>query len=392
MASLDQSTAIAPIKPEAAPPSLQTVADVGLVATLPDPRTQARAHLVWATAMSATLLFTLLLLKWLPPVGWPLVIAVIGAYLLDPLVTLMARRGVSRSITSVVLIGAGLLLVGGLVTLGLPRVLQQAENLPHQIRSGMDILLAKLANIDRKNIPGDFEHLLVLARDHVPDILSGVLPNAGTLVSTLVGSSLSAVSWMLSSLVVPVVGYYLLKGWPRVVSHVNLLIPTRQRPLIREHMKEVDLVLNGFIRGQLTMAVVLATIYTGGMTLAGLKLAVVIGVITGFGNLVPYVGTATGLSLAVISCLVDFGVDYHLAVVVLVFIAIVATDSILITPRIVGDRVGLSPASVIISVLTCGTVFGFGGVLLAVPTVAILKIVGRVVMSVYKESRVYREG
>jgi predicted PurR-regulated permease PerM len=192
--------------------------------------------------------------------------------------------------------------------------------------------------------------------------------------------------------VIPVVGFYLLKGWPNVVRGADELVPARQRPFVRERMAEIDRMLGGFIRGQLTMAAVLSALYSIVLSVIGLKLAVVVGLVTGFGNLVPYVGTATGLALATGFCLVDFGVDYHLALVVVTFVALVATDGVFITPRIVGNKVGLSPAAVIVAVLACGSLFGFAGVLLAVPSAAILKVVGRVAVDVYRQSRLFREG
>jgi predicted PurR-regulated permease PerM len=391
MATLDAGTSVA-----AEPNVSEATGAAAKVVELPSSDAHAavrtRAHLTWAAATSAVLLFALLLLRWLPSVGWPVVLAFIGAYLFDPVVTWIARRGVQRTIASGVLVAFGGVFVAGVVVLAVPTLLSQAAKLPHFITSAIDIVLARMSTLGNKALPEDFEALLQMAREHVPDILTNVLPSAGGMVAALVGGSLSALSVLLSAVVVPVVGFFLMNGWPEFLVSVETLVPGRQRPFFRERMKEVDRVLNGFIRGQLTMAAVLATLYGAGLSVVGLKLAFVVGLVTGFGNIVPYVGTACGLLLAVISCIVDFGVDYHLPVTILVFSTILILDSVFITPKIVGNRVGLSPAAVIVAVLACGSLFGFGGVLLAVPTVATLKIVMRVMGEAWRESQYYKEG
>lgn len=352
----------------------------------------ARASRNWAIATCTLLLSTLLLLRFLPAVAWPVVIAAIGAYLTDPIVVWMARHGLSRTAAAGLLIGLGGVIVGAVGWTVLPRLVNQAANLPAHTAAATDLLLARLAVLGNSAIPEDFEHLLKLARDHVPELFSKILPSAGGVVTTVVGGSLSVVSWVVGAFIVPVVGFYLLKDWPEVVSTTASLVPSKQRPVFKERMQEIDRVLNGFIRGQLTMAMVLSILYSAGMSLVGLKLGIVVGLVTGFGNLIPYVGTSCGVLVAVVSCLVDFGVDYHLALVLGMFGAIVIADSVFITPRIVGNRVGLSPAAVIVAVMTCGSLFGFGGVLLAVPATAILKVVIRVLTQLYRDSRMYREG
>lgn len=324
--------------------------------------------------------------------GWPLVIASIGAYLFDPVVVWVAARGLSRTAATAVLFAAGFL-VSGLATLVLaPLVVAQVAKVPSYLAVTFESAVPRIEQALGGPLPSDVRTLAALASTHLEQILTRVLPTAGSLVGTVVGGSLSLLSFVLGALVIPVVGFFLLRGWPNVLAGANLLVPPRQRPFVRARMAEIDGKLGGFIRGQLTMAMVLASLYSGALSLIGLKLAVVVGLATGIGNLVPYVGTATGLLLATAFCLIDFGADYHLALVAGTFALLVAADGVFITPRIVGNRVGLSPAAVIVAVLTCGSLFGFAGVLLAVPSAAILKVVAQVAVDVYRQSRHYREG
>jgi predicted PurR-regulated permease PerM len=217
-----------------------------------------------------------------------------------------------------------------------------------------------------------------------------VLLTAGNVLGMVVGGSLSVLSFVLAALVVPVVGFYLQRDWPELLVAADSLVPPRLRPTVRLRMGEIDRKLAGFVRGQLTMAAVLATLYSAALSAIGLKLAIVVGLVTGFGNLVPYVGTGTGIALASAFCVVDFGVDWHLGAVVATYVGLVASDSVFITPRIVGDKVGLSPAAVIVAVLACGSLFGFAGVLLAVPCAAVLKGVGGVAVEAWRQTRIYR--
>jgi predicted PurR-regulated permease PerM len=228
-----------------------------------------------------------------------------------------------------------------------------------------------------------------LTGTNVGQLVARALPTAGSLVGTVVGGSLSALSFVGGALVVPVVGFSLLRSWPRLGAFARSLVPPAYREVMRGRTGELDRMLSGFVRGQLTMAAVLSVLYSGALSLVGVKLAVVVGLVTGIGNLVPYLGTVTGLTLAVVSCLVDFGPDIHSLLVVGAFGAIATADSLVLTPRIVGDRVGLPPAAVIVAVVVSGTLFGFAGVLLAVPLAAFLKLAGGVLVEAWRQSERY---
>jgi predicted PurR-regulated permease PerM len=358
---------------------------------------EVRAHVVWAACTVVGILAFLAVLRGIPTVGWPLLLATIAAYLLDPVVGWLARRRLSRTVATGLLVALGIWFTLMLLAIGLPKALDQIYKLPAYTWAGTAALLDHLDQLfptllRDTSLPRDLAQLKVYLQEHLRDIVTEILPGAGSVVGTIVGGSLQAVSFVLGALVVPVVTFFLLRGWPSLIAEVDSLIPSRQRPFVRARMKDIDRVLGGFVRGQLTMAAVLSFLYSTALTVIGLKLAVVVGLVTGFGNLVPYVGTATGLLLSVGFCLVDFGVDHHLVFIVVTFAALVATDSIFITPRVVGGRVGLSPAAVIVAVLTFGALFSFAGVLLAVPSTAVLKVVGRTLMDTWRRSRTYQEG
>jgi predicted PurR-regulated permease PerM len=321
-----------------------------------------------------------------PSVGWPLLLAGASAYLLDPLVTRLARLGLSRT-TAAVLLYVGLLFVAGLALLLLvPMLVTQLMRLPayvaHLVEEASPWFEAHLGHA----LPSDARTVADLTGTSLGQLVARALPTAGSFIGTLVGGSLSALAFLGGALVVPVVGFTLLQYWPQLGAFARSLVPPDHRDVFGERTRALDRMLSGFIRGQLTMAAVLSVLYSGALSLVGVKLAVVVGLVTGIGNLVPYLGTVIGLTLAIVSCLVDFGPDVHSVLVVGAFGAIATADSLVLTPRIVGDRVGLPPAAVIVAVLVAGTLFGFAGVLLAVPLAAFFKLAGGVLAEAWRQS------
>lgn len=326
-------------------------------------------------------------------------IATGGAYLVNPLVERLTRRGLSRtSATALLLGGAGVTSTSALFVV-VPLLLEQAKRVPEYIDRAQQTLVPLVERVAQQRLPHTLAELTELAGSHAQEIAAQVLPKAGSMVggawgvvSAIVGGSLSALSFVLGAFVIPVVGFYVLRDWPGIVSGCQSLVPARHLPTVRRRMDEIDLKLSSFVRGQLTMAAVLSALYSIVLSVIGLKLAVVVGLVTGIGNLVPYVGVGTGMLLASVFCVVDFGFDYHLVLVLGAFATLLAADGVFITPRIVGDKVGLSPAAVIVSVMACGAVFGFAGVLFAVPCAAVAKGVAGISVEAWKQSRTYRAG
>lgn len=336
---------------------------------------------------AAVLLLLFVALRFLPGVAWPVLLATASAYLLDPLVTRMARTGLGRTrSTALLYVVFGVLAVVLAVLLG-PRLAVQAARLPEYLFELGTGLLKRL-ELAGVAVPADWHALGAMVTADT-GLLSGMLPSAGRIIGSVLGGSFSLLSVLLPALVVPMVGFSMLRGWPDRVRQVRSLVPPAHRAVWDRHMRAVDVTLAGFVRGQLTMAAVLSFLYSTVLSLVGLKLAVVVGLVTGLGNLVPYVGTALGLLLSTAFCIFDFGVDYHLAMVIGAFALLLALDSVFITPRIVGNRVGLSPSAVILSVMLCGALFGFAGVLLAVPTAAVLRRVLVVATEAYRQSRLF---
>lgn len=348
-----------------------------------------QANVLWSAGISLALAVTLSGLRFLPSVAWPLLLAAGFAYLCDPLVGALAKRGLSRTWATTALLGGGaLVVVAGLLAL-VPLLLSQARSVPGYLRSAFDILAPRIEALTGVAMPDSLRELAHLGQNHIQELVTQVLPGAGSAFGKLVGGSLSVASFLVAALIVPVVGFFLLRSWPRTIERAQSLVPPRYRETVTGRMLAVDRMLGGYIRGQFTLSSVLSVLYAVALSAIGLKLALVVGLVTGFGNLVPYVGTSIGVALAVGFTLVDFGFDHHLLLVIGTYVVLGVSEGVFISPRIVGDRVGLSPASVIVAVMACGALFGFAGVLLAVPVAAVLKLVLGVGEQAWRQSHAF---
>jgi predicted PurR-regulated permease PerM len=212
-------------------------------------------------------------------------------------------------------------------------------------------------------------------------LLSGVRAGSGILVALLVNVAL-----------IPVVMFYLLRDWPTLFARLEDLVPLRWQPKTREVARQIDSVLAEFLRGQLMVMAVLAVYYAVALSIAGLDRAIAIGVLTGLLVFIPYVGFGLGLVLGIIAALLQWhGLGPFLAVVAVYGIGQLLENYVLV-PYLVGDRIGLHPVAVIFALLAFGELFGFAGVLLALPLSAALLVALRHVRAAYVDSPVYREG
>jgi predicted PurR-regulated permease PerM len=190
----------------------------------------------------------------------------------------------------------------------------------------------------------------------------------------------------------PIFTFYLLSEWDRMVDFVAALVPLRLRPRVNRLARDVDERLAAFVRGQLTVCVVLAVLYSLGLLLADVDMALGIGLLSGALFVVPYLGTIVGIALASVLCLMKFGIDIHLLYVALAFGIPQFIESWYLTPKVVGDKVGLHPLIVMIALLAGGGLAGIWGMLLAIPLTAVLDVLAREGLTMYRDSSVFHGG
>lgn len=322
-----------------------------------------------AAALASALLYVL------APVLTPFVIAALLAYVFNPLVTRLEDWRVPRTLSVLLLF---VLLAVLLTLLGLwlmPRVQQEisafAARLPDYLDSLQNRLLPWLQSLlGAQTALLDLDVLKQQFLAHWQEVGSA----AGEALASLSRSGLRVAGWLANLVLVPVAAFYLLRDWNRIVVNVHALFPARLRARVGQLARETDEVLGAFLRGQLSVMLALAIIYSAGLWLIGLDLALPIGLVSGLVSFVPYLGFIVGLASASIAAFFQFPDVAMVAWVPVVFVVGQVFDGMLLTPNLVGERIGLHPVAVIFAVLAGGQLFGFFGVLLALPAAAVILV------------------
>jgi predicted PurR-regulated permease PerM len=330
------------------------------------------------------------LLIWLlAPVLMPFAIAAMLAYLSDPLADRLERFGVGRTLAvSIVFVLLILLIVAAMLLL-IPLIARQIENLvqnfPRYVEWGKDTavpwLQAKL-HLDPKAF--DTDRLVDQIKEHIGSI--------GTVIGTISRSGLGVVAWLTNVVLIPVVWFYLLRDWDRLVAWIDRMLPRSVEPTVAHLARESDVVLGAFVRGQLLVMLALAIYYGVALTLVGISVGPLIGMVAGLLSFVPYLGFITGFVAAIIASLVQHGDWMHLLIVVGVFVVGQLLEGYVLVPRLVGEKIGLHPVAVIFAVLAGGYLFGFLGVLIALPAASVILVLLRYLAQRYRQSHLYTEG
>ncbi len=331
-----------------------------------------------------------LLLYYLSPVLTPFLMSAALAYLGDPLVDRLERRGYTRGL-AVALVFTAMLLAGLLALIvGLPALWSQMQALLETLPAVLDwvqtiVLPNLLPLLGGAEVTLDREGLRALVAQHWQEV-GGAL---GGVLRQITASWQVLLTFFAYVTLVPVVTFYLLRDWDLLVRQVRELLPRRIEPRIVGLVSECDQVLAEFLRGQLLVMLALAGIYSVGLLLCGLKLALIVGVIAGMVSFVPYLGFIVGVALAGMAALAQFHDLVHLFWVLVVFAVGQALESLWLSPWLVGDRIGLHPVAVIFAVLAGGQLFGFFGVLLALPMAAVVVVLLRHTHDAYRSSTLY---
>jgi predicted PurR-regulated permease PerM len=388
------------ILPEMKKPRPQTAGDAAVepppalaeppAAPLPaQPRRVLTArNYVWI-AGAAVVIF--LGLRYLGPVLTPFLIGAILAYLGTPIVTWAERLRIPRGLaTTVVVLLFGIVLLALFLVL-IPLVQSEltlaAQRIPDLVSAGMARLSPWLTEQLGLTIALDMASLKALVAQNMDDARDISL----SLLSGLKTGSLIVVSILVNLALIPVVMFYLLRDWDMIWERLSMLVPRHWLPKTRAIAGDIDRVLAEFLRGQIMVMIVLAVYYAIALTVAGLDKAIAIGVLTGLLVFIPYVGFGLGLTLGVLAALLQWnGWPGFIAVLAVYGIGQLIEAYVLI-PYLVGDRIGLHPLAVIFALLAFGQLFGFAGVLLALPASAALLVGLRHLRMAYFASPVYGE-
>ena len=330
----------------------------------------------------------------LAPILSPFVFAALLGWLGDPMVDRLEAKGFKRNNAVILVFSAmTLVLVIALIVL-VPLLEQQIVTLVESLPNYRDWLVGTaLPWVEQRTglqIVSwlDPERLIQLVREH--------WESAGGIAATALGyvsrSGFALLGWIANIVLLPVLAFFFLRDWNLLVERVGLLVPRDHYETVARLTRESDAVLGGFLRGQLLVMLILGVLYAVGLSLVGLNLGILIGVIAGLLTFVPYLGPAAIVVFGGTAALVQFGDWQHLAGVAVVFTIGQVIESYWLTPKLVGDRIGLHPMAVIFAVMAGGSLFGFLGMFLAVPTTAALSVFWGDLRAAYLRSDFFRRG
>ncbi|NIQ01470.1 MAG: AI-2E family transporter [Nitrospinaceae bacterium] len=334
----------------------------------------------------------LILLYFVRRVMTPFFIAFALAYLLDPLVDRLEKWKLSRTMGVILLLILFFLitLAGTAILVPLFRVQAEhlAHNLPHYLTTLQDWARPLLQNIEWLE-PGKIQEAMNEVMKKLGQLPVQLLGNLTEFLWSSLSSLFNAVLVAVNLFIIPVAMFYLLRDFDHINQKIANLVPPRLRESFVDMFREIDRVLSKFVRGQLMVATLMAALYSIGLFLCGTPMSLLLGVLAGYANLVPYLGLVFGFIPAALLTFLHFQEFGPILGVVAVFGVVQMLEGMVITPRVVGDQVGLHPVAIMLAVLIGAELFGLMGVFLAVPVAAVINVLMRRGVGWYKKSPAY---
>ena len=348
---------------------------------------QQRQVLFWS---AITILFVLAILV-LQEILLPFVAGLVLAYALNPLADALERTGISR-------LGAAALTVALLVVVFIivlvilvPLLLQQAQQIVASLPADLESIRPQLEAWAKQRLGDNFGQLHQAVEQGISELSKNWTGIAGSVAHGVWDRGWAIIDFLAVLLITPIVVFYLLVDWPAMISRLGEMLPRDHENTVRAVVTDIDSALSAFIRGQGLVCLTLGTLYTVGLSLIGLEYGLLVGIFTGVMTFVPVVGSVLGLITASILAIVQSWPDLTLLFMVIgIFAAGQALDASFLTPRIVGPKVGLHPVGLIFALFVFSYLFGFVGVLVAVPLAAAIGVLIRFALSLYLKSPIYR--
>jgi len=325
----------------------------------------------------------------LSPVLMPFFLSALLAYLADPIVDKLEAKKLSRTLSVSIVFAVLFLVILLLLLVILPLLSAQIGALFQRLPDYLSVFQSTAVPwLNSIGLPVDSFDINTL-KQALTKYWSEVGQVAGGVFSYMTSSGVAVLQWLANLVLVPVVTFYLLRDWDLIVARFRELLPRRHAAKFIELTLECDDMLAAFMRGQLMVMFALSTIYTIGLSMIGLELSLLVGIVAGVVSFVPYLGLIVGIGLAGTAAFFQFHEWLPIIMVILVFGVAQVVEGVVLTPRFVGERIGLHPVAVIFSVLAGGQLFGFAGVLLALPAAAVIMVLLRYAHRRYLTSQIY---
>ncbi len=336
-------------------------------------------------------LFVLIFCLWLfSDILLPFIAGMILAHFLDPIADWLEEKGASRLLATVLILGVSLLLLTLLLLLLVPVLIDQVSNfitnLPDNIKALQALFNEMAPNWLKQALATQTSEL----SGNAGEITTKIAGWAGTVITSLLSGGIALVNIVSLMVVTPIVAFYLLLDWDRMIEKIDGWLPRDYRDQIREIATDINNVMAGFIRGQGTVCMILGIFYAITLIGVGLKFGLLIGLAAGFLSFIPYVGSIIGGVLSIGMALIQFWPDWTLIlIVVAIFVVGQFMEGNFLSPNLVGGSIGLHPVWLMFALFAFGYLFGFVGLLLAVPMAAIVGVLTRFALKQYLSSKLY---
>ena len=319
----------------------------------------------------------------------PFVVAMIVAYFLDPAADKLEDVGFSRSMATLTITSIFFLIVISVVVLIAPvlydQLLSMLKQIPSYISMFNEKLLPKFSILLEQIDPNAIEK----AQESVSEVSKIIFSFITKLIGNIWSSGLAVVNILSLLFVTPIVTFYMLRDWDKLVIKVRGWLPSDNKRVIIQQAKEVDKTLSGYIRGQTNVCLLLGAFYGIGLSLVGLDFGLFIGLATGILSFIPYVGLLFGFVLGMVIAILQFGNAVDVSIVASIFVIGQVVEGNFITPKLVGDKVGLHPVWIIFGMMAGASMFGFLGILVAIPVTAVIGVFVRFFLAQYLKSSFY---
>lgn len=327
----------------------------------------------------------------------PFVLGIFIAYFLSPVADRIQRIGASRGVASFIVLGLFFTGLTLLLLLVVPVVASQLSGLLAALPGYLNDFLARYEPVMQQWLGLEISEDAGLQQNLQSNIQSTLTGHSGTMLRLAAGfvaglfqSGMAIINFFSLILVTPIVAFYLLHDWHRIIHRTDALLPRQHVHTIREQIRIIDRTLSGFVRGQLNVCLLLGTFYALGLSLVGLRFGIIIGLATGLLVIIPYVGMFFGMAVGLGVAFFQFDDTHKLLMVLGVFVLGQIIEGNFITPKLVGEKVGLHPVWIIFGMLSGAALFGFVGVLLAVPVTAVIGVLIRFAAQKYLHSSYYQ--
>jgi len=346
-----------------------------------------RRWLFWLAIILTILVFLFLIRSIL----LPFVLGIFTAYFLDPAADKLEKWGLSRGLSTLLITAGFFVSMVMLSILIVPVITSQLSGLIMAAPSFVNDFEVKYGTILSEKL-GSYSIVdLSQIKDATTNISGVLIKFTGDFISGLLLSGMAIVNLLSLILITPIVAFYLLRDWDRIIARLDSYLPRSQATVIRQQLHIIDRTLAGFLRGQLNVCLILGTYYAIGLSLAGLKFGMLIGLATGMLVIFPYVGLMLGMGTGLACAFFQFSTMEPVLTVLAVFVLGQIVEGYFITPKLVGEKVGLHPVWIIFGMLSGAALFGFVGILLAVPVTAVIGVLIRFALDRYLHSHYYQD-